>query len=218
MAKIILLSGGMDSFLSYRLFYPDLIPVFVDTGSRYGHLDIAFAKQQAPDIQVVNLAYLRERPDGHVPHRNTVLLASVANMLDADTICVSAPRGEMVWDQQPAYHAAMQQLLGIRILNPLIGLTKTQAVAMYLAANGQRWELVERTRSCYSPHQKQCGHCAACVKRWVALSNNDIWEPYTQDVAAYARQIASGATWREALRYGVRPAYEAWRALRRVAA
>lgn len=213
MGKVVLLSGGMDSLVSHRLFCPDFTPVFVRTGSRYEHLDIALAKTQVPALHILHAPPLREWGNGVVPHRNAVLLSVVANEYGADTICVSAPRGELIWDQQPAFHAAMQKVLrGVSIVNPLRRLTKTQAVAAWLARGLPAAELLA-TRSCYSPSARQCGQCPACVKRWVALSNNGLSEPYAADVRQHAMKLAKMGTWRDAWRYGFRPAYEAWRAL-----
>ncbi len=217
MNNVILLSGGMDSFLSYRMFYPHYTPVFVNSGSRYAYRDIEFARRHAGSELVVQyLTPLVEDPSGHVPHRNTILLASVANH-GANTIVVSAPRGELVWDQQPAYHKALRRVLpGVNIVNPLRRYTKAQAIALYLSTGGSREDL-SNTRSCYSPDHLRCGQCPACVKRWVAMRYNGIDETYEQDVVLYAKELASRGTLRDAWRYGARPLYEAWWALRHAA-
>lgn len=216
MAQIILLSGGMDSLISHRLFYPDAVPVFVRTGSCYTAHDYKKATEQDSSVRLLCLPNLHERSDGVVPHRNSILLSAVANMFGASEIVVSAPRGELIWDQQPAFHRAVEKVLrGVRILNPLRKLTKTQAVAEWLR-RGNGWvELVQCSRSCYSDNAHQCGQCPACVKRWVALQNNGLSEFYHADVQQYARRIASMATARDLFRYGIRPTYEAWKAVNR---
>jgi 7-cyano-7-deazaguanine synthase in queuosine biosynthesis len=217
MAQIILLSGGLDSMISYRLFYPRATPVFVDTSSIYTTHDHTCALSIAGvDLVTLKAPALAERFDGVVPHRNAVLLSFVANRMGAHQIIVSAPRGELIWDQQPAFHRAMEKVLrGVEILNPLRSLTKTQAVALLLQQYGHTWAQhhVSRTRSCYSDTGHQCGQCPACVKRWVSLQNNGLSEFYHGDVRAYARQLASRGTVRDLLRYGLRPALEARRAL-----
>lgn len=217
MAQIILLSGGMDSFLSYRLFHRSFVPVFVDTGNRYAAMDLRVAREQAGRrLLVLDAPKLRERPDGVVPHRNALLLAYVANKLSAETVCVSAPLGELIWDQQPAFYRSMERVLrGVRIVNPIGNFTKAQAVADYMRAAPATAEYdLAWTRSCYSATEWRCGQCPACVKRYIALRNNGIAESYTHDVRAYARTLLKGANIGHVLRYGVRPALEAWRALR----
>lgn len=214
MAQVILLSGGMDSLISHRLFYPDAEPVFVHSGSRYAMHDWRLAVQQVPHVRVLDAPDLKELSSGVVPHRNAVLLATVANQMDAHEIIVSAPRGEIIWDQQPPFHRAMEKVLkGVRILNPLRRLTKTQAVAAWLARGLPRAELLA-SRSCYSTSAHQCGECPACVKRWVALKNNGIAEFYHQDPREYAMEIAQESRLSDLFRYGLRPAWEAWEALR----
>ncbi len=215
MAQIILLSGGMDSLISHRLFYPDAQPVFVWTGSRYQHHDYRHAVQQVPQLSTIAGPDLREWKNGVVPHRNSILLAQVANQFEATEIIVSAPRGELIWDQQPAFHRAVEKVLrGVRIRNPLRRLTKTQAVAAWLARGLPRAELLA-SRSCYSDALLPCGQCPACVKRWIALTNNGLREYYRNDPREHAEELAAMGTARDLLRYGLRPAWEAWEALRR---
>lgn len=213
MAQIVLLSGGMDSLISHRLFYPDAEPVFVFSGSRYSMHDWKLAVQQVPTLRTLDAPDLREWANGVVPHRNIVLLGTVANQCSAHELIVSAPRGEIIWDQQRAFHRAAQKVLkGVQIINPLRHYTKTQAVAAWLAAGLSHEELLA-SRSCYSAEPGQCGQCAACVKRWVALTNNRISEPYRADVRQHAIKLANMAQVRDLFRYGIRPSLEAWRAI-----
>lgn len=205
----------MDSLISHRLFYPDAKPVFVYSGARYMAHDLRLAHQQVPRLHTLDAPDLREWANGVVPHRNAVLLATVANQFEATEIIVSAPRGELIWDQQPAFHRAMEKVLrGVKITNPLRRLTKTQAVAAWLARGLPRAELLA-SRSCYSAQPGQCGQCPACVKRWVALKNNGLSEYYREDPRQHAEELAAMGTLRDLLRYGLRPAWEAWEALRR---
>lgn len=215
MAQIILLSGGMDSLISHRLFYPFATPVFVFTGARYQEHDYALAKQQVPKLEALHLGKFREWGNGVVPHRNIILLSTVANLYDAEDLIVSAPRGELIWDQQTAFHRAAQKVLkGVRIQNPLRKLTKTQAVRAWLA-RGLRADELLASRSCYSPDAGQCGACPACAKRWIALANNGIFERYEQDVRQHVRALGKLGSVRDLLRYGMRPTLEAWQALNR---
>jgi 7-cyano-7-deazaguanine synthase len=213
MAKIILLSGGMDSLISYRLFHPDAIPVFVHTGARYASQDLERARHQAPELHEVKGPHLVENDDGVVPHRNAALLCVVANRFDAEEIVVSAPRGELIWDQQPRFYRAMETALNLTVTNPLHHLTKTEAVAAWLRS-GRKAEDLLASRSCYSTTSMQCGRCPACVKRWIALRNNGLSELYVSNVRQHAIELAKLGTWRDVLRYGLRPSLEAWRAVR----
>lgn len=219
MRSVILLSGGLDSMISYRLWYPQSLPVFVNTGAVYMGWDYQCAMEIAGHrLELLHAPALEEQPSGAVPHRNALLLSLVAAKYDAAEIVVSAPRGELIWDQQPAFHRGMEKVLrGVKIRNPLRGLTKTQAVDKYLS-----WCLkyhtgheIHNTRSCYSDRPGQCGNCAACFKRWVSLRNNGLNEEYQQDPRMFAARISRGATFKDAFRYGLRPLWEAHKALRR---
>ena len=213
MHSIVLLSGGMDSLITHKLFRPNDTPVFVHTGSRYAAHDLRRARKFAPDLVEVRLPALREEASGVVPHRNILLLALVANLLDAEQVAVSSPRGELIWDQQTAFHRAAERVLrGVTIINPLRKYTKAQAVHAWLRKRSAH-ELL-RSRSCYASSDGQCGQCPACVKRWIALRLNGLEEHYTHDPRVYARELARSGTWRDVARYGARPAWEAWRASR----
>jgi 7-cyano-7-deazaguanine synthase in queuosine biosynthesis len=215
MGQIILLSGGMDSLISYRLFYPYARPIFVRTGACYQEQDLHFAKMQAKNLTVAPLLPLMEWANGVVPHRNAILLSFVANAFHAHEIIVSAPRGELIWDQQPAFYRTMEKALkGVTILNPLQNLTKTQAVALW-KKRGISTDLLLESRSCYGRKLRPCGQCPACVKRFIALKNNDIEEHYLFDPKAHAKKLVELANVRYLLKYGIRPAWEAWKAIYR---
>lgn len=171
--KIILLSGGLDSYISYRLFAPDYHPVFVDTGAKYAALDYAAALAQVPHLQLLKMPTLTEHSDGLVPHRNLILLALVANRFACSEIMVSAPKGELVADQQPAFYRKVSRLLGITISNPAGRYTKSGLVRQALALGVSTTELLQ-TRSCYSDAATPCGVCSACIKRAIAFGNSGI--------------------------------------------
>jgi 7-cyano-7-deazaguanine synthase in queuosine biosynthesis len=102
----------------------------------------------------------------------------------------------------------------VTILNPLQNLTKTQAVALW-KKRGISTDLLLESRSCYGRKLRPCGHCAACVKRFIALKNNDIEEHYLSDPKAYAKKLVELANVQYLLKYGIRPAWEAWKAIYR---
>lgn len=217
MAQIILLSGGLDSLISYKMFASTFYPVFVRTGSRYEQRDLACAHMLAPHLRVIDLPRLVEQYNGVVSHRNAIILSLVANQCDAEEICVSAPLGEMIADQQPSFYRKMERVLNVRVFNPLRHYTKTQLVGMYLATHRDAAERIKMTRSCYSDQLHRCGACSACFKRWVSLKNNGIKERYSADPSEFANLLDAlpAVTKMLALaRYGVRPTWEAWRAVR----
>ncbi len=177
--KIVLLSGGLDSYISYRLFAPDYLPVYVDTGSRYSIYDYQAALALVPSLVRFVLPSLTESDDGIVPHRNIILLAAVANHFNASEIMVAAPKGELVADQQPVFYRRASRLLGIRISNPAGRYTKTGLVKLAIRRGVSSTDLLA-TRSCYSAQRDPCGNCAACLKRSIAFTNNGIalgWYP-----------------------------------------
>jgi 7-cyano-7-deazaguanine synthase in queuosine biosynthesis len=188
------------------------VPVFVKTGNAYQDIDLDIAQRLMPGLEVYELPKLKECRNGVVPHRNAILLAYLANVTYADEIVVSAPKGEMIWDQQTSFHRIMESVLKeVKISNPLRKLTKAQAIRKYLERNGDVGTLLS-TRSCYSGQVGQCGLCAACIKRWIALRNNGLSECYANDVASYAAMVIKSGRIRDMFRYGLRPTFEAVKA------
>lgn len=219
MSKIILLSGGMDSLISWRVFHRDAMPVFLKLNTCYIDDDLKVAESMVKrlsggteSLNVLEGPTVLEDPDGHVANRNALILSYMAHVYRPDEIVVSAPRGEFVFDQQPAFYRAMARALQVDILNPLHGRTKTQALALYLKLYGYDTSLHE-SRSCYTPGTHRCGVCPACVKRWIAMRNTGTYEEYDKDPWFTARDIFERSSWLERLGYGIRPTWEAWRAM-----
>lgn len=198
--KIILLSGGLDSYISYRLFATDYHPVFVDTGAKYAALDYAAAQALVPNLQYLKMPTLTEHYSGMVPHRNLILLALVANKFDCCEIMVSAPKGELVSDQQPAFYRKVSKLLGITVSNPAGRYTKSGLIRQALARGVTATELLQ-TRSCYSDSTVPCGECSACIKRAIAFGNSNLALGWTYQRTGVAK-LLSQMSLRLILRHG----------------
>lgn len=212
MSKIILLSGGMDSFINWRLFHYDAVPVFVRTGSRYQEHDLRLARMQSTSLIELDMPKLSEQSNGVVPHRNIILLGLVANRTSASSIVVSAPLGEVIHDQQPRFYKLCSEVLGIPIVNSLSGYTKSDLVSKYIQNFSDRKFL--NTRSCYSSAQGQCGNCPACFKRWVALTNNGIREHYTNNPKEYIKTLRQQYSLVSLLTQDVKVIWQTYKALK----
>ena len=184
-----LFSGGLDSYILWHLLdRPEAVYV------RYGHkyeqkeLDTIGALQDIePDLRVTILVGPRigsmEEPDGHVPHRNLLLVSTAVAMLDPEIVYLGALRGEASRDKSHRFLRKATRLLSfsekpVKVLSPSKRFTKTSLVAKFKKQFPEKIERLSMTRSCYADTDLPCGQCVACYKRWVAMTNNGIDEPY----------------------------------------
>jgi 7-cyano-7-deazaguanine synthase in queuosine biosynthesis len=121
-----------------------------------------------------------------------LFLASYASLYDSEVSLV-VQKGEMdIPDRSNAFFTHLSALTSylqdkcVKISTPFADWTKTQMVNWYLRNVNDQKGLMN-TRSCYGVDDLPCGACSACFRRWVALTNNGLKEPYTYDVLDYYR-------------------------------
>lgn len=218
MAKALLSSGGMDSFLLAHT--PELrgaVHVFVDVGQAYidKELDAAqyvadMAETQLIVVRAANLATHEHRPTGIIPFRNAELILCAAQY--AEDIYLGVIADEVNSDKSPEFMDAMTLVLNIshrgqywtagrqfRLLTPFREYTKSRLVADYLDGGGSLSSLL-RSVSCYDGGAVHCGRCSSCFKRWVALTNalgRDAVE--VQQFAAHPARWQSQDYWKRKL-------------------
>ena len=125
-------------------------------------------------------------PTSYVPFRNAHLLsasASWAEVLGATAIFVGA-----VWedssgypDCRPVFYEAFEEAIRqgtrpeteIRIVTPVIGLTKAQIVARGVELKVP----FEKTWSCYQSEERACGVCESCALRLKGFAEAGVRDP-----------------------------------------
>lgn len=204
MKEILLMSSGMDSFMTWRLLKrPDAL--YCAIGHAYeerertelARLRVSCERAGLPlALTTTTRVFLgdRERSDGHVPLRNLFFAACAAIQNEkVDTIYLGALRGESSQDKSGRFFRRASVLLSqlchrrIRVVAPFRHLTKTQLVQKYLETYRfeQDIQLLLQTYSCYNSDRvpdgyKGCGECMACFRRWVAMTNNGLHEKYVK--------------------------------------
>lgn len=173
---VVLLSGGIDSLVcAERERRAETLAgcVFVDYGHPAqipeGWKAFAFCGSRAVPLRVVHVfgLDLGDMRSGFgarvVPGRNAVLLAAAANVagsLGAREIVIGCNAADQrdYPDCRPAFLAAMQGALGLKVRAPLV----TQAKAS-IVADARRLGLTrEDAWSCYGPGPVPCGDCPCC--------------------------------------------------------
>jgi 7-cyano-7-deazaguanine synthase in queuosine biosynthesis len=183
----VLYSGGMDSVALARL-YRDARLVYVRIGSPYEPRELE--RISGHRVEVIDCGdWLSHHADsmGRVPMRNLLFAVAAAAHTGADFVALGATAGETSPDKSRAFAAAAGKAMSqaenrpVRLLMPFRGITKRQLVRRLLS-DGMTAEQLRACPSCYAEtlpdHVAGCGRCMSCVRRWVAMSLNDIHERY----------------------------------------
>ena len=104
--KVLLYSGGMDSWLIDKIWKPD-VKLYVDMGTKYSQEEI---KRLPADVVVEKLDLSKwERGDKIIPLRNMYLIGIATNY--GNEICLGATAGDRVLDKSPVFADIYEQLL-----------------------------------------------------------------------------------------------------------
>lgn len=188
MNKVLLSSGGMDSFL--LAMEPELAGakhVFVDVGQTYAEKELRSAVTVAEAagaelvyVRTAELARFEHKATGIIPFRNAELILCAAQ--HGEDIYLGVIADEVNSDKSPEFLAAMTAVLNIshrgqywtkgrtfNLLTPYRSTSKAELVKRYLDRGGDMRKLTQ-TVSCYDGGDMHCGQCSSCFKRWVALT------------------------------------------------
>lgn len=180
MKKVLLYSGGMDSYLISKLWKPN-VKLYVDLNSKYSKKEIEHLPQ---DVEVVSLNLGRwERPDAIIPLRNLYLVMVATNY--GDEICLGATAGDRVLDKSYKFAEMASNLLSylyspqhwtegrkIKINLDFKGLTKEELLRKFLNKGGNIETAWAESYSCYSGLKEPCFSCKACVRKSAAFFAN----------------------------------------------
>lgn len=193
MKKILLFSGGIDSYIAY--FYLDEPQtVYFNTDIGYSKKEIEAIKELIPDTIIddsLNL-HSREIPSSDtafIPMRNLYLAMLACKY--GDEIIIAGLKDDVVNDKNKEIFEEFSAILSklnereIKVTSPFWDMTKADIVKWYLENRGEKDNLL-KTISCYRPDLVQigdygkyyCGQCKCCFRKWVALWVNGIKLPF----------------------------------------
>ena len=181
MKKVLLYSGGMDSWLIDKLWKPD-VKLFIDVGTPSSKEE---RKRLPPDVIVRELDLSDfELPEANylLPLRNLffVELASYYG----DEICLGATGTSTHYDKTDKFCDLSAELINylfseiypdkkVHIVMPYRGKHKEEILKEYLDQGGDIKYAWDNTFSCYNPKDgKMCGECSSCRKRIEAFRKN----------------------------------------------
>lgn len=183
---IMLLSGGFDSYMVWRLLNRPPGLYFI-TGARVNKRELASIekiKKAFPDADLRTVERFElgryEKPSGYVPYRNLLFILYAS---------LEAPGRDLIFGQirewQTDKNRDFFNLAGklvkdlgymhIKVYAPYDDMTRSDALKEYLERGFDPKELTRFTYSCLHGDD-QCGRCSSCIGRWIAMTNNGLSE------------------------------------------
>lgn len=189
MQKILLYSGGMDSYLIDKLWKPDR-RIYVDMHTRYSQQEIDCIKKRRNDVEFIDFPLGQwEREDKIIPLRNLYLPMVICNITgDEDVdICLGATNSDRVLDKSEEYVEKATDLLSylyqpqwwipegkkVRVNIDFKKYTKEDLLKMYMEQGGDLDKAYNESFSCYEPDEEGnvCHKCKPCFRKFVAFAS-----------------------------------------------
>lgn len=189
MQKILLYSGGMDSYLIDKLWKPDR-RIYIDMHTRYSKQEINCIKKRRDDVEFIDFPLGQwEREDKIIPLRNLYLPMVICNITgDEDVdICLGATNSDRVLDKSEEYVEKATDLLSylyqpqwwipegkkVRVNIDFKKYTKEDLLKMYMEQGGDLDKAYNESFSCYEPDEEGnvCHKCKPCFRKFVAFAS-----------------------------------------------
>lgn len=178
MKKVLLYSGGLDSWLISQLWKPD-VRLYVNINGDYSREEM---RRLPNDVQVLNFPLLGsyEMDNKFIPMRNLYFLMLASNY--GDEICLGATAGD--WgnkDKTPEFLNGAERMINyllsdkkvkrkISVCRDFINIPKSALMEEYLLKGGNIETIKEETFSCYTPvNGEACLECYPCFRKFALL-------------------------------------------------
>ena len=204
MKKVLLYSGGMDSWLIDKLWKPD-VRLFFDIGTPNNKMELDNIMKNNIDVEIVQMDLSKfEQPNNNyfLPLRNLHFVVYAAHY--GDEICLGATGSSTHKDKNDVFATLSENVVNyllsedesrienVRIILPYRNTTKTELLSLYLNQGGDIQKAYNETFSCYSPiNGKPCMQCTSCMSKFTAFYNNGYqFDPETTD--RFIKTVNSG--------------------------
>lgn len=204
MKKVLLYSGGLDSYLISKIWKPD-VRLYIDVGSSYSEIEM---KRLPSDVIVEKfpIGKWEDKESKYIPLRNLYFLMIASNY--GDELCLGATAGDRdAPDKTPDFLDRAESMINsllkkqnsfegwqVTIERRFVEMTKEDIIKEYLRNGGSVDEVYNNTFSCYNPDTtgKPCLSCKACFRWFMTLYaagyqfNND----EKNKMARYVKNVA----------------------------
>lgn len=177
---IILVSGGLDSYIGYhylKKLRKNVTPLFIDYRGSYTSKEKNVCRILFKDLIIDNSLNLHDLEKGEkafIKNRNAYF-ALVASQYDT-YIAMGGLKDDNVGDKSPLAFIKMAELLNTinekthYVFSPFWRKTKTDIIEWYLQ-NGYSINDLLQTTSCYDSILHFCGKCPSCFRKWCAFNS-----------------------------------------------
>ena len=179
MKKVLLYSGGMDSWLINKLWAPD-IKLYIDVHGAYSETE----KLHLPkDTIIIDFPLLGmfERQDRYIPLRNLYFLMIASNY--GDNICLGATATDVKKDSNFKFLKTTEKIINdlltddhreIKIETQFALMDKQKLLYEVLNRGISLTDVYKETFSCYNPIDNQpCYNCLSCFRKFSLLYINN---------------------------------------------
>lgn len=187
--KVLLYSGGMDSWLINQIINPDIV-LFVRIHTSNNEmeyqkiLDLQKKGKIRDNFKIIDLDISEfERPleNYFLPLRNLHFVTLAAHY--GTDIYLGATGSSTHFDKNTTFAEKSADVISyllseskegpVKVLLPYKDTTKTELLKLYLEHGGDIEEAYTSTVSCYTPkNNKPCMECTSCMSKFVAFYNN----------------------------------------------
>lgn len=180
--KVLLYSGGMDSYIFSYLEKPDLC-LYIDVHGVYSKKErdnLILPPYGQLIIDVLDIGKF-ERENLILPMRNAYFILNAIQY--GEDIILGAMSGDRSFDKNDWFAKLMEMVTNymwqeqhwterrkIKIHLPGKDKTKTELLKEFMLEGGDPKFLYESI-SCYDPKTLHCGKCKACARKWVAMEH-----------------------------------------------
>ena len=179
MTKVLLYSGGTDSWLIDKLWKPD-VKLYINIHGRYSEEEM---KLLSSDVKVIDMPFLGATEIGKeafVPLRNLYFLMIATTY--GDEVCLGAVAGDIGCpDKTPKFlqdtEAIINQCIGketgkspytYKVCMDYVRKSKFELLGEYLKQGGDLDYFIKNTFSCHNPvNGKECWSCKCCYKKFL---------------------------------------------------
>lgn len=187
--KVVLFSGGMDSYCLVKTVNPDII-LFFDIGTKDNKKEKKLLKILPfyDKIIIIKLNLKQwELKNKILPHRNSIFCLIASNY--GNKIYIGTTKGDTTKDKDYIFKSQVEGMLNYFALDkhkvnlpnypysiemPFKDMTKTEIIKYFIREGNNINEIIKYSRSCYDGKDKECGICRSCIRKAIALELNGI--------------------------------------------
>lgn len=178
MKKVLLYSGGMDSYIISKLWNPD-VKLYIDYGTEQCQEEIKRLPEDVIVKRVDMSEYIESDGKNTIPLRN-LLFANIA-INYGDIVAIGGVKDDLHYDKTRRFARKATRLFNfvltkedskrkVKVVVPYRGFTKAELLQRYIEHGGDIETLENQSWSCYTPKgNKPCGECNPCKRRNKAI-------------------------------------------------